>query len=144
MIAEGEREIPVVRPSPRLAALWREAGYQRWKVFARCSLSTRARICNTRCARDYGTAMRAYLRLDASAVMLNDHTAFRVDWMPFAGLRESGLCVGGGNDRTAPYNNSADGSRSGTQESGFEAVNRDSSVAESARSLGSLWSPRFP
>ena len=34
-------------------------------------------------------------RLDASAVMLNDHTAFRVDWMPFAGLRESGLGVGG-------------------------------------------------
>jgi acyl-CoA reductase-like NAD-dependent aldehyde dehydrogenase len=27
--------------------------------------------------RDYGTAMRAYTRLDASAVMLNDHTAFR-------------------------------------------------------------------
>ena len=45
--------------------------------------------------RDYATAMRAYTRLDASAVMLNDHTAFRVDWMPFAGLRESGLGVGG-------------------------------------------------
>ena len=45
--------------------------------------------------RDYGTAMRAYARLDASAVMLNDHTAFRVDWMPFAGLRESGHGVGG-------------------------------------------------
>jgi len=27
--------------------------------------------------------------------MINDHTAFRVDWMPFAGLRESGLGVGG-------------------------------------------------
>jgi len=45
--------------------------------------------------RDYATALRAYARLDASAVMLNDHTAFRVDWMPFAGLRESGLGVGG-------------------------------------------------
>ena len=45
--------------------------------------------------RDYATAMRAYERLDASAVMVNDHTAFRVDWMPFAGLRESGLGVGG-------------------------------------------------
>ena len=45
--------------------------------------------------RDHATAMRAYDRLDASAVMLNDHTAFRVDWMPFAGLRESGLGVGG-------------------------------------------------
>jgi acyl-CoA reductase-like NAD-dependent aldehyde dehydrogenase len=45
--------------------------------------------------RSYATAMRAYQRLDASAVMVNDHTAFRVDWMPFAGLRESGLGVGG-------------------------------------------------
>jgi acyl-CoA reductase-like NAD-dependent aldehyde dehydrogenase len=33
--------------------------------------------------------------LDAAAVMVNDHTAFRVDWMPFAGLKESGLGVGG-------------------------------------------------
>ena len=41
------------------------------------------------------TAMHAYRQLDASAVMINDHTAFRVDWMPFAGLRESGLGVGG-------------------------------------------------
>jgi acyl-CoA reductase-like NAD-dependent aldehyde dehydrogenase len=45
--------------------------------------------------RDYGTAMRAYTRLDASAVMLNDHSVLRVDWMPFAGLRESGLGVEG-------------------------------------------------
>lgn len=41
------------------------------------------------------TAMSAYRHLDASAVMLNDHTAFRVDGMPFAGLRESGHGVGG-------------------------------------------------
>jgi acyl-CoA reductase-like NAD-dependent aldehyde dehydrogenase len=27
--------------------------------------------------------------------MINDHTAFRVDWMPFAGVRESGLGTGG-------------------------------------------------
>ncbi len=27
--------------------------------------------------------------------MVNDHSAFRVDWMPFAGLRQSGLGVGG-------------------------------------------------
>ena len=44
---------------------------------------------------DIDIAMRAYRRLNASAVMLNDHTAFRVDWMPFAGLRQSGLAVGG-------------------------------------------------
>jgi acyl-CoA reductase-like NAD-dependent aldehyde dehydrogenase len=40
-------------------------------------------------------AMRLYKQLDASAVMINDHTAFRDDVMPFAGLRESGLGVGG-------------------------------------------------
>ncbi len=45
--------------------------------------------------RDLDTALRAFRRLDASAVMVNDHTAFRVDAMPFAGLRESGLGVGG-------------------------------------------------
>ena len=33
--------------------------------------------------------------LDATAVMVNDHSAFRDDVMPFAGLRESGLGVGG-------------------------------------------------
>jgi acyl-CoA reductase-like NAD-dependent aldehyde dehydrogenase len=45
--------------------------------------------------RDLDTALRVSRRLDASAVMVNDHTAFRVDWMPFAGLRESGLGIGG-------------------------------------------------
>ena len=45
--------------------------------------------------RDLDTALRVNRRLDASAVMINDHTAFRVDWMPFAGLKESGLGVGG-------------------------------------------------
>lgn len=46
-------------------------------------------------SRDLDTALRCYQRLDASAVMVNDHTAFRVDWMPFAGLRHSGYGVGG-------------------------------------------------
>ena len=41
------------------------------------------------------TAMWAYNRLDAAAVMVNDHTAFRVDWMPFAGRRISGYGTGG-------------------------------------------------
>jgi acyl-CoA reductase-like NAD-dependent aldehyde dehydrogenase len=45
--------------------------------------------------RDLDTAFRASRYLDASAVMVNDHTAFRVDWMPFAGVRESGLGTGG-------------------------------------------------
>ncbi|MDP9198069.1 MAG: aldehyde dehydrogenase family protein [Pseudomonadota bacterium] len=42
-----------------------------------------------------GDALYAADRLDASAVMINDHTAFRTDWMPFAGRRESGYGVGG-------------------------------------------------
>lgn len=41
------------------------------------------------------TAMQVYKNIDASAVMLNDHTAFRIDGMPFAGLKQSGLGVGG-------------------------------------------------
>ncbi len=45
--------------------------------------------------RTLDTALRGARRLDASAVMVNDHTAFRVDWMPFAGLGQSGLGVGG-------------------------------------------------
>jgi len=44
---------------------------------------------------DIDMLMRVSSRLDASAVMVNDHTAFRVDWMPFAGLKESGHGVGG-------------------------------------------------
>jgi acyl-CoA reductase-like NAD-dependent aldehyde dehydrogenase len=47
------------------------------------------------CTRSIETALYAYRHLDASAVMVNDHTAFRVDWMPFAGLRQSGHGVGG-------------------------------------------------
>lgn len=45
--------------------------------------------------RDIDTAMGAARRVDAATVLINDHTAFRVDWMPFAGLREAGLGVGG-------------------------------------------------
>ena len=41
------------------------------------------------------TAFSVAERLDASAVMINDHTAFRTDWMPFAGRRQSGYGVGG-------------------------------------------------
>lgn len=46
-------------------------------------------------AQDIDIAMRAANRLDASAVMINDPTAFRTDWMPFAGRRESGYGTGG-------------------------------------------------
>ncbi len=44
---------------------------------------------------DSDVSMHLFKQLDASAVMINDHTAFRDDVMPFAGLRESGLGVGG-------------------------------------------------
>jgi acyl-CoA reductase-like NAD-dependent aldehyde dehydrogenase len=44
---------------------------------------------------DLAATMHAYRGLDASAVMVNDHSAFRTDWMPFAGLRQSGHGVGG-------------------------------------------------
>ena len=39
--------------------------------------------------------MRLCNQLDAWAIMTNNHTAFRKDVMPFAGLRESGLGIGG-------------------------------------------------
>ncbi len=34
-------------------------------------------------------------RLEASAVMINDYTTFRVDWMPFGGRKHSGYGTGG-------------------------------------------------
>ncbi|MFT5769764.1 MAG: acyl-CoA reductase-like NAD-dependent aldehyde dehydrogenase, partial [Lysobacterales bacterium] len=46
-------------------------------------------------SQDIDRAMYLSNQLDASAVMINDHTAFRDDVMPFAGLRESGLGIGG-------------------------------------------------
>ncbi|GBF30957.1 succinate-semialdehyde dehydrogenase [NADP(+)] GabD [bacterium MnTg04] len=45
--------------------------------------------------RDIDSALRVSRRIDAASVMINDHTAFRVDWMPFAGFKESGYGVGG-------------------------------------------------
>ncbi|VAX17769.1 Succinate-semialdehyde dehydrogenase [NAD(P)+] [hydrothermal vent metagenome] len=44
---------------------------------------------------DLDVAFDTVKRLSAAAVMVNDHTAFRVDWMPFAGHKTSGLGVGG-------------------------------------------------
>ena len=46
-------------------------------------------------AQDIDVALRAANRLDASAVMINDPTAFRTDWMPFAGRHQSGYGTGG-------------------------------------------------
>lgn len=44
---------------------------------------------------DIDRAIHTAQALDAAAVMVNDHTAFRVDWMPFAGHRTSGMGIGG-------------------------------------------------
>ncbi len=46
-------------------------------------------------SRDIDSALQAAKHLAASAVMVNDHTAFRTDWMPFAGQGQSGLGTGG-------------------------------------------------
>ncbi|SFH45684.1 Acyl-CoA reductase [Palleronia marisminoris] len=46
-------------------------------------------------AQNIDVAMRTANRLDASAVMINDPTAFRTDWMPFAGRKQSGYGTGG-------------------------------------------------
>lgn len=40
-------------------------------------------------------ALDTVRRLNATAVMVNDHTAFRVDWMPFGGRDASGEGLGG-------------------------------------------------
>lgn len=40
-------------------------------------------------------ALKAAENLNASAILINDHTAFRTDWMPFAGLKQSGYGTGG-------------------------------------------------
>ena len=40
-------------------------------------------------------AMESFEKLDAKSVFINEQTAFRVDWMPFGGLKHSGEAVGG-------------------------------------------------
>ncbi|MCH7402177.1 aldehyde dehydrogenase family protein [Belliella kenyensis] len=44
---------------------------------------------------DIDIALDTVQRLNATAVMVNDHTAFRVDWMPFGGRDSSGEGLGG-------------------------------------------------
>jgi acetolactate synthase-1/2/3 large subunit len=46
-------------------------------------------------SKDIDVAFGVVERLRASTVMVNDHTAFRVDWMPFGGRGQSGVGVGG-------------------------------------------------
>ena len=40
-------------------------------------------------------ALDCVKKLNATAVMVNDHTALRVDWMPFGGRDTSGIGMGG-------------------------------------------------
>lgn len=46
-------------------------------------------------SKDLDKALYVYKNIDAATVMINNHTAFRVDWMPFAGLKHSGHGTGG-------------------------------------------------
>jgi len=46
-------------------------------------------------SRDIDTILQAYRGLNGTAIMANEHPAFRVDWMPFAGAKESGHGTGG-------------------------------------------------
>ncbi|GAB1372721.1 aldehyde dehydrogenase family protein [Candidatus Kapaibacterium sp.] len=45
--------------------------------------------------KDIDKAMSFAHQIDSKAVIINDSTAFRVDWMPFGGSKESGFRVGG-------------------------------------------------
>jgi acyl-CoA reductase-like NAD-dependent aldehyde dehydrogenase len=45
--------------------------------------------------RDLDVALDSVRKLNATAVMVNDHTAFRADWMPFGGRDSSGMGMGG-------------------------------------------------
>lgn len=44
---------------------------------------------------DVRSIQKAANELEGLAIMVNEHTAFRVDWMPFGGYKNSGLGVGG-------------------------------------------------
>ncbi len=44
---------------------------------------------------DLNVSLELVKQLNATAVMVNDHTAFRVDWMPFGGRDVSGIGMGG-------------------------------------------------
>ncbi|MBL4574965.1 MAG: aldehyde dehydrogenase family protein, partial [Opitutaceae bacterium] len=45
--------------------------------------------------KDLNVALECVKKLNATAVMVNDHSAFRVDWMPFGGRDSSGIGMGG-------------------------------------------------
>jgi acyl-CoA reductase-like NAD-dependent aldehyde dehydrogenase len=70
-------------------------GYDRLEAAIAAANSLPVAFQSSIFTRDLNAALDAAERLDASAVMVNDHTAFRTDWMPFAGRHESGYGVGG-------------------------------------------------
>lgn len=45
--------------------------------------------------KNINVALDTAAHLQAKTVLINDHTAFRADWMPFGGYKESGLGTGG-------------------------------------------------
>lgn len=45
--------------------------------------------------RDFDRALYAARRLKGTAIVINDHSAFRADWAPFGGRYESGVSLGG-------------------------------------------------
>ncbi len=44
---------------------------------------------------DIDRALSLSEKLEASTILINEHTAFRSDWMPFGGYKDSGLGLGG-------------------------------------------------
>ena len=46
-------------------------------------------------AQDIDVALHYAKSVSTKAVMINEGTAFRVDWMPFGGTKDSGLGFGG-------------------------------------------------
>jgi len=49
-------------------------------------------------SQDVDRAFRVARAINANAVIVNDHSAFRVDWMPFGGRENAGFGMGGVHD----------------------------------------------
>jgi hypothetical protein len=82
--------IPRPRPasrSSRSSARCRDLPLWRTRRRDRAGELAAGRLPGQHLRGDIDVALRAANRLDASAVMINDPTTFRTDWMPFAGRR---------------------------------------------------------
>ena len=64
------------------------------KVIDDCNITPFA-FQNAVYAQDIDVALYFARNIDSKAVIINDSTAFRVDWMPFGGAKEAGFKVGG-------------------------------------------------